>query len=662
MVKDINPTGDSNPSSFAAFNGSLYFQANTDAGGYQLWKTDGTAAGTVMVANMSSTGGGGHPSELTVAGGKLFFSGTDGTHGYELWVSDGVVDTTDHTHTFMVKDINSGSGSSLSTPAGQPTMVAFNNKLYFVATDGGADVGNEIWTSDGTSGGTFPVTDIATDAGNGNPYNLTVLGSSLYFAADDGTQGTQLYKSDGSWNGNLDPVKLINTGGDANPGGTYDQPEGFTVFNGNLYFSATEGTNGVEPWKSDGTSGGTNMLKNINTSGNYGGSSFPLGFTAWNGSLYFQATDGPQSPTTHATELWKSDGTSSGTNMLKDINTGANSNPIGFTAFNGSLYFDADDGTHGYELWKSDGTAAGTVLVADINVGIGDSFPSELTSMGTNLYFRATDSIHGSELWKAGDFSPPETQIDSGPSGTIATSSASFSFSSDEAGTFQCSVDGGAMSACSSPKALSGLADGGHSFQVRAIDSSGNVDASPASRSFVVDTIAPETQIASGPSGFVKTKSATFAFSSSETGSSFECKLDGAAWAACSSPKSYTGLADGKHTFDVRAKDLAGNIDASPASRSFTVDTHAPQTKIGKHPKKVVSTKKAMVTVTFTLASSEKGSHFACKLDKKGWKSCSSRTTYKVKLGKHTFQVRATDRAGNTDSTPAKWTWSVKRK
>jgi hypothetical protein len=218
------------------------------------------------------------------------------------------------------------------------------------------------------------------------------------------------------------------------------------------------------------------------------------------------------------------------------------------------------------------------------------------------------------------------------------------------------------MSACTSPKALSGLADGGHSFQVRAIDSSGNIDASPASRSFTVDTTAPDTQLVSGPSGLVKTKSATFTFSSSDASAVFECELDGGAWAACSSPKSYTGLSDGAHSFSVRAKDQVGNIDASPASRSFTVDTHAPQTKIGKHPKKVVSTKKAMVKVTFILASSEKGSHFACKLDKKGWKSCSSRTTYKVKLGKHTFQVRATDRAGNTDSTPAKWTWSVKRK
>jgi hypothetical protein len=87
------------------------------------------------------------------------------------------------------------------------------------------------------------------------------------------------------------------------------------------------------------------------------------------------------------------------------------------------------------------------------------------------------------------------------------------------------------------------------------------------------DTTAPDTTITSGPSGSTSSASATFSFTSSESGSTFECRLDGVAWAGCSSPRDYSGLADGSHTFDVRAKDAAGNVDGSPASRSWTVQT-----------------------------------------------------------------------------------------
>jgi hypothetical protein len=126
----------------------------------------------------------------------------------------------------------------------------------------------------------------------------------------------------------------------------------------------------------------------------------------------------------------------------------------------------------------------------------------------------------------------------------------------------------------------------------------------------------------------------------------------------------------------VRAIDTAGNVDPSPAARSFTVAAATttttttttttpaltpPQTKIVKHPQKVVRTKSAMAKARFTFTSSRKGSRFSCKLDKSKWASCRSPKTYQVKLGKHIFQVRATDSAGNTDPTPAKWSWTVKR-
>jgi Ca2+-binding RTX toxin-like protein len=183
------------------------------------------------------------------------------------------------------------------------------------------------------------------------------------------------------------------------------------------------------------------------------------------------------------------------------------------------------------------------------------------------------------------DTTPPETTIDSGPSDTITVDSATFAFSSSEAGsTFECSLDGEAYSACTSPKDYTNLPNGSHTFEVRATDEAGNVDATPASRTFAVevtppppdDTTPPETTIDSGPSGTLSSSSASFTFSSDEAGSTFECKLDAGTFAPCTSPKPYDGLSNGSHTFEVRATDTAGNSDATPASRTWTVDTTAP--------------------------------------------------------------------------------------
>ena len=636
LVKNINPSGDSFPFDFTAIGSSFYFRASDGSHGMELWKSDGSAAGTALVKDINPGIGDSSPNYLTAIGTSLYFLANDGVHGNELWKSDGT-----DTGTVMVKDINLGVGDSNPT-----NLTALNGSLYFGATNG--TNGFELWKSDGSATGTVMVKDI-NPAGDSNPSHLTVVNGSLYFAANNGTNGTELWKSDGTASGTV-MVK------DINPTGTADSnPYQLTAIGASLYFAANDGTNGYELWKSDGSGAGTTMIKDINPGS--GNSSSPDQFAVIGTSLYFQANDG-----TNGVELWKSDGSASGTAIVKDIDPGVGSgNPYRLTAIGTSLYFVATDGSHGFELWKSDGSTAGTAMVADINPGSGGSNPDGPIVFNSHLFFQASDGTNGYQLWKAGDFSPPVTQIDSGPSGTIATSSASFTFSADEPGTFQCSVDGGAMSTCSSPATIGPLSDGAHTFQVRAIDLSGNVDASPASRSFTVDTTAPDTRLASGPSGFVRTRRATFNFSSPEASAVFECKLDAAAWAACSSPKSYTGLSDRTHTFNVRAKDQVGNVDASPAKRSFTVDTRAPQTKIAKHPKKIVRTVKAMVKVSFTFTSSEKSSRFSCKLDKKKWKSCRSRTTYKVKSGKHTVHVRATDRAGNTDRTSAKWTWTVKR-
>lgn len=166
----------------------------------------------------------------------------------------------------------------------------------------------------------------------------------------------------------------------------------------------------------------------------------------------------------------------------------------------------------------------------------------------------------------------PETTISSAPPELTNATAASFAFSTSEPGSrFECQLDTGRWWPCSSPATYSGLGEGSHTFGVRAIDGAGNTDASPAWVTWRIDTTAPQTTITAGPAGTIGSSSASFGFSSSESGSSFECRLDSGTWVGCSSPKALSGLSDGEHNFAVRAKDSAGNTDQSPAARSWTV-------------------------------------------------------------------------------------------
>ena len=162
------------------------------------------------------------------------------------------------------------------------------------------------------------------------------------------------------------------------------------------------------------------------------------------------------------------------------------------------------------------------------------------------------------------------------------------------------------------------------------------------------DTVAPTTTIVSGPSGLTNDATPTFAFTS-DPGATFECKVDSAAYAACTSPLTATALGDGAHTFSVRAKDIAGNVGVAAATRAFTVDTIGPDTTIAKKPAKRVTKKK--VKLVF---SAEAGATFECSVDGKAFKACTSPLKLKVKQGKHVVLVRAVDKAGNSDATPAK--------
>jgi uncharacterized repeat protein (TIGR03803 family) len=258
------------------------------------------------------------------------------------------------------------------------------------------------------------------------------------------------------------------------------------------------------------------------------------------------------------------------------------------------------------------------------------------------------------------DTTPPDTAITEQPPAVTASTSASFTFVATEPdSTFECRLDGGDFSPCTAPKVYTLLADGSHTFDVRATDPAGNTDPTPASFTWVVETVdttPPDTGITDAPPPATNATTASFSFVSTEPGSAFQCSLDGATFTACTSPWSYTRLKAGTHTFRVRAIDPAGNVDASPATHVWAIDTTAPNTSITAAPPKVTNDLEPL----FSFTASEPAAAFQCSLDGSAFTACTSPLTWQgVEPGSHVFRVRALDAAGNVDPTPASHSWTI---
>jgi hypothetical protein len=265
------------------------------------------------------------------------------------------------------------------------------------------------------------------------------------------------------------------------------------------------------------------------------------------------------------------------------------------------------------------------------------------------------------------DATPPETSIDSGPSGLIGDATPTWSFSSEPGATFQCRIDGGTFAACTSPFTPAALTDGQHTFRVRALDDSPaqNADPTPASRTVTVDTTRPQTTITSGPSGPTRDATPRFGFTAGEAGATFQCRVDAGAWLACSSPRTTAKLADGTHTFRVRASDAAGNLDLTPAQRSFKVDTRRPSSKAVAPS----ATHASPFNVSYTAADPAPSAGlarvelWAHRPGQPGYSKVATDVTptttrvfsYKPSAGAGTyrFYTRAKDKAGNYETAPA---------
>jgi hypothetical protein len=169
-----------------------------------------------------------------------------------------------------------------------------------------------------------------------------------------------------------------------------------------------------------------------------------------------------------------------------------------------------------------------------------------------------------------------------------------------------------------------------------------------------VDTVAPDTLLDAGPAVLGSDNTPTFAPRATDDDAAFECSVDQAPFASCASPFTPGPLQDGQHTFAVRAKDAAGNVDPTPASVTFGIDTTPPDTVVDSGPPAQVHGG----TITFAIRASEPGTT-ECALDEKPYGSCAPLDANSLALGDHVFRARATDRAGNTDPSPAESRFSV---
>ncbi len=455
-----------------AFLGTtLYAAARTEFGDDQeIWRSDGTPAGTRQVT-AGTAGISADVSDAVAVGDRVYFTACEGDIR-RVWYSRVGGETaraTDEPTLFCSEhssvlasaggkaflaqlDPNPFNGDKLWVlqPGGGATLLAtfqdrqlssftpFANRLFFVVARGGSTPA-ELWRSDGTPQGTGKVIDLPAEAELNTLKYLRVVGSNLWFLAENYGSTGEIWRTDGTQGGTVRVFSGSRTTNDPEctqvgsrvyfvalkPGSddfdyqiyrtdpslqgatavtdfpglnaTRATPGGLTSFQRNLYFAAYLPTGGGQAlWRSDGTAEGTAPLKTFpNLVASDYGAPPSLGLRTLGPQILFNVDDG-----VHGRELWRSDGTAAGTSLLRDIYPGPGSaQAANFREAGGLLYFSATDGLHGFELWRTDGTPEGTRLVQDIAPEGASSYPTWLTVAGNQLFFGADDGLTGDELW-----------------------------------------------------------------------------------------------------------------------------------------------------------------------------------------------------------------------------------------------------------------------
>lgn len=409
LIRYLDTPTTSTTATATAMGDTVYFVAKDPQAGAELWRTDGTQAGTTLVKDINPGVASAWPSQLTVVNGTLYFVADDGAHGYELWKSDGTA-----IGTTLVKDIYPG-----ATQSGISELLNLNGTLLFIATspaaeaqlwrsNGAADttvmvtspnlVGaatrfykliragdlvalrsfSGIWRSDGTPDGTHQLTDA-------NVSYMNAAGAQLFYTTET-VEGSQLYRYH-LWKADLEaattslvtdlPAYINRTG-----------PSDLVDLQGTLYFLyAKDPAGSMQLWRSDGTAQGTVMV--ASACGDRG-SPYAASLLAAQRLLFF--TCGAANPGTMNTgyELWRSDGTAEGTIPLKSFYHADDRYGIAVQAdVHDVLLFSVSDTDYGRELWMSDGLADGTVMIEDIAEGVWDSSPQVEAVAGAKLFLTA---------------------------------------------------------------------------------------------------------------------------------------------------------------------------------------------------------------------------------------------------------------------------------
>jgi ELWxxDGT repeat protein len=353
------------PQDLTDVDGTLFFRGMTVPHGVELWRSDGTPEATQFVADTNPDNNGGPgPGNLTNINGTLYFTG-GWWSDVELWQSDGTA-----AGTYEVADINPTGGS------GPNNMIGFEGDVVFTANDGVH--GFELWRTDGTPDGTRLVKDIhpgeiGSAADNTTDFRMTVAGDKLYFIADDGEHGKELWASDGTTEG----THLVL---DITPGPAAHINQ-LVEYNDSLYFGVYGDGDNKGLWRSDGTSQGTERIRDL---------SGVWAFAVVGEALYFSADDGQ-----HGQELWKSFGTAESTVMVADALPGPiGSDPASISSAplpggGWALFYNASDGQHP-TVYRSDGTAAGTVIVRH---GVTTNWATPLVHFDGYIYLALDDEV-----------------------------------------------------------------------------------------------------------------------------------------------------------------------------------------------------------------------------------------------------------------------------
>ena len=421
ILKDIYPgaTG-SGIQQIVKTSNYTFFNAEDDDADLNrgLYRTDGSAAGTIKLNLVYPTYNSTKAEKLTALGDKVIFAGDNSTNYGEIWASDGtqagtiaierfqptagsapVMDITkmgsvvlygildNNNHSILKKTDGTISGTSLvydfSSFASPPQLGLFqaiNGVLYFNVYDIGGTGADQLWRSDGTTAGTYMLKDFGLDHYVASGYMPS--GGLFYVMTVKPGIGNELWKSDGTVAGTV-PVKLIGTTPNNN---NYPQ---YAAINSFLLFAGNDAGGGKELWITDGTDAGTHQVADINPGT---ASSNPSNLTVLNDNIYFSAT------ISGVNKLLKFDGSTVST--IKDITCAASGNGLSlFAVSNNTIVFRGSTSISGSELWITDGTTANTLQVADINPGVASSNPSLLTP-GIPIYFSANNGVNGVEIFK----------------------------------------------------------------------------------------------------------------------------------------------------------------------------------------------------------------------------------------------------------------------